>query len=268
MRHTKNYLMELRPNPELPLAYFSLQLDYAKRAAQVLKIPIDQALMEFTSFWRRIHNPLVLKTNKQEWSFDPETPQWRELCYSINNNQPADIVAHELYLKNNNGTETGKQYFGCFRYDFTPEADNDQGVITIHFKNRDNSGEGPLSKERQKERHHDLKTMFEHISNNYPQATIVKGGSWLYNLDSYRRLFPEIFTTGMTIEEIPFPRSSGIWGQFLDSNGKVNDHKKYNFLLKVNTAKNADQLLQCFEFRILFPKAGIENFYNHFSIKR
>src|SRR6185295_15374297 len=124
--------MELKLDSELPLKYFSLQLEYAKRAAQISKIPIDQALMEFTSFWRRIHDPLVLKTNKTEWSFDPETPQWRELCFRINNNQRADMVAYELYLKNNNSTEAGKQYFGCFRYDFISQVENDYEVIKIH----------------------------------------------------------------------------------------------------------------------------------------
>jgi hypothetical protein len=72
----------------------------------------------------------------------------------------------------------------------------------------------------------------------------------------------------MGVEEIPFPRTSGIWGQFLTSDGKVNDNMKSNFLLKVNNAKNADQLLQCFEFKILFPRAGIESFYSHFSIRK
>ena len=28
-----------------------------------------------------------------DWSFDPKTPQWQELCDRINNNELADIVA-------------------------------------------------------------------------------------------------------------------------------------------------------------------------------
>ena len=263
--YKKSYLMELRPDPELPLKYFSLQLDYAKRAAQISRIPLDEALMEFTSFWRRIHDPRVLKTNKTEWSFDPETPPWQELCFRINNNQPADIVAYELYLKNDNSTETGKQYFGCFRYDFIPQDDHDYGAIKIHFKNWDNSSEGPLSKARQKARHHDLKRMFEHISENYPQAKIVKGGSWLYNLRSYRRLFPKTFTSNMKVEAIPFPRTSGIWGQFLNSDGQVNEKMKCSFVHKMNIAKNSEELLECFEFKILFASTAIEYFYRRFT---
>ncbi len=53
-----------------------------------------------------------------EWSFDPTTPQWQELCSRVNDNEPADLVAYDLYVRNNNSAETGKEYFGCFRYDF------------------------------------------------------------------------------------------------------------------------------------------------------
>src|SRR5262249_362995 len=68
--HTKTILMtDLRLDSELPLNYFSLQLEYAKRVAQILRISLGQALMEFTSFWRRIHDLRLLKINKTEWSF-------------------------------------------------------------------------------------------------------------------------------------------------------------------------------------------------------
>ncbi|HEV8269706.1 MAG TPA: hypothetical protein VGQ04_00295 [Chitinophagaceae bacterium] len=258
--------MELRLDPELPLEYFSLQLEYAKRAAQISKISLDQALMEFTSFWRRIHDLRLLETNKTEWSFDSKTPQWQELCDRINNNELADIVAHDLYLRNDNSTEAGKQYFGCFRYDFISQVDDDDKIIKIHFKNRDNSGEGPLSKERQSARLQDLKRMFEFIGENHPEATVVMGGSWLYNLKSYQRLFPKAFISNMKVEEIPFPRTSGIWGQFLNSNGQVNEKIKCSFLNKADHANSTEELLDCFEFKILFARTIIKNFYSHLAI--
>ena len=259
-------MIESVSRPELPLEHFTLQYEYAKRATQVSNISIEQALMEFTQFWRRVNDIAALKAGKMEWSFDPATPQWQELCDRINNNESADIVAYDLYIRNNNSTETGKEYFGCFRYDLIPQVDDDHGVIKIHFKNRDSSGKGPLSKERQQARLQDLKLMFESIRKNHPEAKVVRSGSWLYNLPSYQRLFPEIFIANMKIEEVPFPRTSGIWGQFLNSEGEVSEKMKRSFLLRVNNAETTDQLLQCFEFRILFPKTRIENFYGHFAI--
>jgi len=259
-------MTELRLTSELPLNYFSLQLEYAKKAVRISEISLEQALMEFTSFWRRIHDPRLLKINKMEWSFDPKTSQWRELRDRINNNEPADIIAYELYLRNDNNTGTGKQCFGCFGYDFISQVDDDCRVIKIHFKNRDNSGEGPLSKERQSARLQDLKRMFEFIRENHPEAKVVIGGSWLYNLRSYQRLFPKAFISNMKIEEIPFPRTSGIWGQFLNSNGQVNEKIKCSFLYKVYNATSSEKLLGCFEFKVLFARTGIENFYSHLAI--
>lgn len=259
-------MIDLKFHSQLPLAHFTLQYDYAKRASQILNIPIDQALLEFTQFWRRIHDPAELSRSKMDWSFNPTTPQWRELCNRIKCNEPADTVAYDLYIKNNGSSELGKKYFGCFRYDFIHPAGNNKGIIKLHFKNRDTSGYGPLTKDRKGARCDDLKAMFKSINLYHPGAEIVQGGSWLYNLDSYRRLFPKIFTRNMKVEETPFPRSSGIWGQFLTSNSQVNDRMKHNFLLKANDATNVHQLLQCFEFKILFPTTGIANFYRHFEV--
>ncbi len=68
---------------------------------------------------------------------------------------------------------------------------DDRDVIKIHFKNRDTSAAGSLSKERQQVRLYELKLMFASISKYQPEAKVVHGGSWLYNLESYQRLFPE-----------------------------------------------------------------------------
>ncbi len=251
---------------EFPLEHFSLQLAYAKRAIEILNISTEKALLEFTQYWRRVHNIEVLKVSNNEWSFDPTTPQWQELCNRINNNESADVIAYELYLENGSGSENHKEYFGCFRFDFVSQIGNDYNVIKIHFKNRDNSSAGPLSIERHLIRISELKKMFEAISKRHPEAEIVHGGSWLYNLKSYQRLFPKSFVSNMDVELIPFPRSSGVWGQFLNSEGVVSKQRLETFLKKVKNAENKNQLLQCFEFKILFPKTTIENFYSYYKI--
>ena len=76
-------MIESVSRPELPLEHFTLQYEYAKRATQVSNISIEQALMEFTQFWRRVNDITALKAGKMEWSFDPATPQWQELCGRI-----------------------------------------------------------------------------------------------------------------------------------------------------------------------------------------
>ena len=70
----------------------------------------------------------------------------------------------------------------------------------------------------------------------------------------------------MKTEEIPFPRTAGIWGQFLNSDGEVNEEIKCSFLYKVDNANSTEELLECFEFKILFAKTAIENFYSHLAL--
>ncbi len=250
----------------LPLEHFSLQLKYAQKAAEISHTSLEQALMAFTQYWVRINNLSFLITNHLTWTFDPMTPDWQELCARIQNREKADVVAYDLYRRNYQETDADKTYFGCFSFHFHPEWRGDRDVIEIHFHNRDHSGYGPLSKVRQAERIQDLKEMFTRVKTQYPQAKFVHGGSWLYNIAAYKRLFPASFTANMIAEDIPFPRSSGIWGQFLDSEGKVKLEMADAFLVKVNQAKTLDQLLQCFEFKILYPRVKIEDFYDFFVV--
>jgi hypothetical protein len=71
----------------------------------------------------------------------------------------------------------------------------------------------------------------------------------------------------MEVEEIPFPRTSGIWGQFINSDGVINEQMEYSFRHQVNAVNSIEELLECFDFKILFASAPIENFYRQFAIK-
>jgi hypothetical protein len=250
-----------------PLEHFSLQLAYGRKAAEISTISLEQALIEFTQYWARINNASFLITNNLKWSFDPSTPYWQELCARIQNGEKADVIAYDLYRRNDQETNEGETIFGCFRFDFNSEFEGDAGVIKLHFHNRDVSGFGPLSRERQAKRIKDLKSMFSAIQENYPQAKVVHGGSWLYNIEAYTRLFPRSFTTHISVEEVPFPRTSGIWGQFINSEGAIKNEMVDAFLTKVNKAKTIDQLLQCFEFKILYPSGKIEDFYDFYAVR-
>ncbi len=222
--------------------------------------------MEFTQYWARVNAWPFLIENNLEWSFEPSTLDWQELCARIKNAEKPDRAAYDLYKRNDQQTDDGMTYFGCFRFDFHTGFQGDTSVIKLHFHNRDYSGYGPLSRERQAERIKDLNNMFISIKQNYPDARVVRGGSWLYNIQAYKRLFPPSSVTNMAVEAIPFPRTSGIWGQFLNSEGEVKREMADGFLTKVNHARTIDQLLQCFDFRILYPSAKVEDFYAHFQL--
>lgn len=253
-------------NLELPLEHFQLQAQYAQIAAETLQIPIEQACLEFTQFWRRVGN--------NNYSFDPNVPHWQDYVHQIHCGRDIAIAAYDLYSQNTLSDQAlGKVYFGCFRFDFNPIFTDQWGVthknvIKLHFRNNDSDGIGPLATSKISLRLDELRSMFEFIKEIIPQAEVVHGGTWLYNRKEYCRLFPWVFTAEMLVEETPFPRTTGIWGQFLKSNKTVDMAMAHEFLMKARLAQTREQLLQAFKYRILFPRAPIQAFHDLYDLIR
>jgi hypothetical protein len=257
--------------PDLPLEHFTLQSQYAYQAVR-LGMSWQEALMTHTQFWRRVHNTAQLKAENKQWSFDSNTPEWQEFIRTVSLGEQPDVTAYNMYIRNFSDDESsGKAYFGCFRYDFNPVFKDQwevlhRNVIKIHFRNNEISGFGPLSKLRREIRKQELTNMFTDVRARHPNAEQVHGGSWVYNFPPYRSLFPEKYTSNMLVEEVPFPRTSGIWGQFLNSEGSLKIDLADQLLKSAQLANSFDQLLQCFPYKILFPRAPIQVFYDFYGI--
>lgn len=244
---------------EIILPHLELQYQYAKQAVRINNIPLSQALLEYTSFWKIIKN--------KDWDYDPNTEIWQSYCSQIQtqDENPAllayKLATEEVEEKNNHPTES------CFWFDYRIEDnDHDKEVVRIHFGNNDRSGFSPLSIKRYDIRQQELKQLFSYVQTKHPQAQLVKGGSWLYNLSSYRRLFPQSYTQDMEVQLPPVPRNLGLWGQFLDKNGLLKTDQADEFLAKANLAQTKEQLLDSFKFKYLKPKCQIEDFYHHLNL--
>lgn len=236
------------------LDHYRLQEVFARRAMKLIGESLETSLLKYTAFYKRIGN--------SDWKFDTSKPEWRSFIDRVENGESVAEVVLELN-KLKHSPEIHKLYFGCFRFDY----DDKDKSVTLHFQNNDETGLGPLSSARIGNRLGDLKAMFRHIAKEHPEAKVVKGGSWLYNYQSYRRLFPSKYTENMRVEEVPFPRSMGIWGQFLDSKGGLNQERVEGFTQKINEAKNIDELLSAIPFKILYPKCEIKEFYDFYGIE-
>lgn len=70
----------------------------------------------------------------------------------------------------------------------------------IHFNNNDTSGYSPLSKERFATRKQELRIIVQDIIKNHHQVKFINGDSWLYNIEAYKRLFPQKFAN--TFEDL------------------------------------------------------------------
>jgi hypothetical protein len=235
------------------LEYFELQVDFAFIVQNCLGISFEKALMEFTAFYRRTGNP--------DWKWDYRSQKWSSFIENTRVKENYAEVAYKMSTENELKRDKEKRYFGCFRYDYKDK------IVRIHFRNNEISG-SPLSDENQYKRENELTEMFEEIQRKYPEAKTVNGGTWLYNYSSYKRLFPTEFIVGYQIEKPNFPRSNGIWGQFISSRGGLNTKRVSEFLAKAEIAKNEEEIFEAFPFSIIKTECDIEHFYKGFSIPR
>ncbi|HEY9218163.1 MAG TPA: hypothetical protein VIO94_08945, partial [Phenylobacterium sp.] len=120
--------------------------------------------------------------------------------------------------------------FGCFSYE-PPDAN---GAVRIHFHNRDSAdGTGPLTQAKAPARMAELQAMFAHVETVHPQARAVRGGSWLYNLEAYRRLFPPAYGASRRAPERVSLSGTSSWGQLLDHTEAVKPAVRDAFLARL-----------------------------------
>ncbi|MGE0542640.1 MAG: hypothetical protein AB7R89_20940 [Dehalococcoidia bacterium] len=156
-----------------------------------------------------------------------------------------------------------EQQFGCFTYD-PPDG---KGIVRIHFMNRDTDDIGPLSRSKIETRKHELKEMFTRVRLMHADAKQVRGASWLYHTEAYRRLFPAVYGDSRAILEgrAQFQGSSS-WGQFLDNREGVKPAIREQFLQNL-ASLNLDRLWEVFPLPTYTTRAPIRAFYDAYGIR-
>ena len=175
--------------------------------------------------------------------------------------------------------EEGSFRFGCHYYDVNEDAPD---TINIHFFNAEFEEEwvdgkdiskGPLDKNKIDRRTHELTDMFRDIRARYPNAKYVQGRSSLYNLEAYRRLYPDTYKVG-EIDYDPKLWSQGttVWGQFLGGNDKEKGEYGFKaelaeeFLEKAKTVP-VERLADALPMPPHFVHGKIQDFYDLYGIK-
>ena len=107
--------------------------------------------------------------------------------------------------------------------------------------------------------------MFRHLRDEHPALHTVVGGSWLYNIDAYRRLFPpEYLATAKTGDaEYQFLAQ---WGQFLDCHGHLKAPVAQAFLYRLARATTDEDLPRCFPYPVLRLEGSVVPFYELYGI--
>lgn len=245
-----------RADPERLREFFEVQLKFAEIYASRTSRSLSDVCLRYTN----LHWRLGFGTANDSVS----SPQW--LAYADVLDRcvtTADRLDWTIFSASGNadqGSDEGR--FGCFRFD-APTAD---GVVRIHFGNRDTSdGCGPLAAAKTERRLSELREMFGAIRAGYPSARQVRGSSWLYNISAYRRLFPAVY--GASTREPAQARLNGTssWGQVLDHKGGVKRDVSRVVLENIRIV-DVDSPWRAFPLRVLGAEASIEHFYRFYRL--
>jgi hypothetical protein len=137
--------------------------------------------------------------------------------------------------------------------------------VRLHFRSVRNEP-GVLQKDKVPERVAELKAMFGHLRRIVPVTSAVIGGSWLYNIEAYRRLFPANYLDSAQggHNECQF---ISLWGQFLFYDGKVRQPMAEMFLERLKAQKTLQGLKYCFPYPVLRLQSSIKDFFTYYGVE-
>jgi hypothetical protein len=236
--------------------YFDLQMHFAEAVAERMSISVADAVLRTTNLHRRMG-----LGDPPESAPGPVWQQYAQQLDRLKTHQQRTEWTQAFYAQASDERPAfPNQVSGCFDF----HADEETGIVRIHFYNRD--AEGPLRKARMTERRRELEDMFAYVDKYFPAAKTVLGRSWLYGTEAYRRLFPDQYVRSPAIIEGD-RRFQGMsrWGQFLDHQGGVKPSLREAFIRNIDRL-NTERLWEAFPLPALQVSAPIEVFYHHYGI--
>jgi len=248
------------PQPYLSRDYVDVQIRFAARVAEAAGLVLSEALLRYTNFHRRMGFGVPGRS--------PPPAAWVEMVAGIDtlsHDQRIDRI-HAVLEVHGDGSAVllpGRMGFGCFACE-PPDGD---GMVRIHFGNRvANADVGPLHSSRIDERRAELRAMFSWLAAEHPEARRVDGGSWLYNLDAYRRLFPPAFAASRDPHNgPPYVHGMSTWGQFIDFRGQIRANIR-DRLLAALPALDMAAPHRVFPYQVLFTTAPFRDFLREYGV--
>jgi hypothetical protein len=133
------------------------------------------------------------------------------------------------------------------------------------FSPADSDDISPLSITRMSRRRAELRALTEYLLRDQPGARSVRGTSWLYNLEAYRRLFPPAYAAscrlnGQTLRY----QGNALWGQFLSFRGEVKAAPRQRMLANLLDL-DARRPWLTFPLPALTPEAPLAVFAEHYA---
>ncbi len=233
--------------------FFDLQLQFAETVSTLSGLPLDRTLLEYTNFYIRFGLGR---------DFDAANPGWQEYLAGLGGTGDRSEWTRQFYASRarTKPSPSVVATFGCFSY-----ARLGTDRIRLHFQNAEPDGRSPLGRACRDQRLIELRALFEHAKRTEPQPLWVVGASWLYNLDAYRRLFPEPYLA--TAHPLPGRfQHMPLWGQFVDRHGDVRTDMARQFRERLERQSTLDRLDRCFPLPVLRLEAPVEEFCDFYDV--
>lgn len=237
--------------------FFEVQLRFAELVAPRFAESLERACLEFTNLHWRLGLGVA--------DFAAPSPGWLDYARGL---RACEGLAERgdwtvAFFQTVTPVETVQRRFGCFRFEVLAEEPE---VVRIHFNNLDSGGDvGPLARAKLEARLADLRAMFAAVRAEHPEARRVRGSSWLYNLEAYRRLFPQAYVASAVRPDRVRLNGTSSWGQVFDFRGAMKPEVCAALLRNA-----ADPALEApcvaFPMRPLAVESAVEDFYALYGI--
>ena len=244
-----------REQAERLRGYFEVQLLFAETIADRTSRTLSDCCLEFTNLHRRF--------GLGRADGGSHSPEWSRYAAELDRcaSRPDRLEWTVAFFADAAPKESATHSFGCFSYELlSPDP-----VVRIHFGNRDSAdGCGPLARAKADRRRSELRAMFQSIRAHHPSARTVRGSSWLYNLEAYRRLFPPDYAASTFEPERVRLDGTSSWGQLLDFRGFVKPSVRQALLDNIANLDVAAPW-KAFPLRALGAQGSIEPFYQFYG---
>lgn len=224
-------------------------MQFAHEVAKQQGISLPDALLKYTSAHARMfHHPT--RGIAEEWEdFVDELPD-----------TPEEIIdtVYEAYTDKEAGAEaiSDLETFGCFSHQYK-EARN---TFVLHFGNNDPAGN--LGQDRVEAREEDLCQLTASIAEQEHADAQVKMTSWLLSIDAFKRLLPEAFVAAIEDVEQDVAQDNGLWGQFLDKEGRVKPELAEQLLTNLQSGELS--VTDCFPCKLKTARVPQEVFFERY----
>lgn len=233
--------------------FFDLQVLFAKRVQVLSALALEQALLKHTNLYVRFGLGR---------DFNPNSPGWLAYVDGLRGTTDVDAWTYEYYMRDaeTNTMPTVVATFGCFSYGMS------DGGLRLHFRSVHPDDPSPLGHRSIARRRAELANLFQHAASFVPRSCQVIGGSWLYNLEAYLRLFPSSFALSVTNFDRPSFHSMRLWGQMVNGQGQVRQHAALSFIDSLRDA-TLEQLPACFPMQPRQAAAPLVDFLRFYQLE-